>query len=200
MVRAGYYHALTVTGPAVSSARTIDFTGEIIWNAPESSRLRAPPFTLLGTPVNTGDKAPDFTAVANDLSPKTLGDYKGKVVIISVVPSLDTGVCDLQTKRFNSEAAALGDHLQILTISCDLPFAQARWCGATGTTALQTLSDYKDLSFGMNYGVLIKELRLLSRAIFVIDSTGTVVYTELVPEVTNAVNFDAALQAAKNAK
>ena len=158
------------------------------------------PFTLVGTPVNKGDKAPDFTAVANDLSPKTLGDYKGKVIIISVVPSLDTGVCDLQTKRFNSEAAALGDHVQILTISCDLPFAQARWCGATGTTSLQTLSDYKDLSFGTNYGVVIKELRLLSRAIFVIDTTGTVVYTEVVPEVTNAVNFDAALAAAKAAK
>lgn len=157
-------------------------------------------FTLLGNPVNKGDKAPDFTAVANDLAPKTLKDYAGKVIIISVVPSLDTGVCDLQTRRFNAEAAALGDHVQILTISCDLPFAQARWCGATGATSLQTLSDYKDLSFGMHYGVVIKELRLLSRAIFVIDTAGTVVYTELVPEVTNAVDFDAALKAAKAAK
>lgn len=157
-------------------------------------------FTLLGNPVKKGDKAPDFTTVANDLTPKTLKDYAGKVLIISVVPSLDTGVCDLQTRRFNSEAAALGDHVRILTISCDLPFAQARWCGATGTASLQTLSDYKDLSFGMNYGVVIKELRLLSRAIFVIDTTGTVVYTELVPEVTNPVDFDAALNAAKAAK
>ncbi|MCC8194164.1 MAG: thiol peroxidase [Deltaproteobacteria bacterium] len=158
------------------------------------------PFTLLGTPVNKGDKAPDFTVVANDLSPRTLADYKGKVCIISVVPSLDTGVCDLQTKRFNAEAGALGDHVRILTVSCDLPFAQARWCGATGTANLETLSDYKDVSFGMNYGVLIKELRLLTRAIFVVDSAGTVTYTEIVPEVTNAVNFEAALEAARAAK
>lgn len=158
------------------------------------------PMTLLGTPVAKGDKAPAFTVTANNLAPKTLADYKGKVLIISVVPSLDTGVCDLQTKRFNAEAAALGDHVRILTISCDLPFAQARWCGATGTASLETLSDYKDLSFGMNYGVAIKELRLLTRAIFVIDSSGTVTYTEIVPEVTNAVNFDAALAAAKAAK
>ena len=162
--------------------------------------FKGAPFTLLGTPVNKGDKAPDFSVAANDLSPRTLADYKGKVCIISVVPSLDTGVCDLQTKRFNTEAAALGDHVRILTISCDLPFAQARWCGATGTTNLETLSDYKDVSFGTNYGVLIKELRLLTRAIFVIDTAGTVVYTEIVPEVTTAVNFDAALAAAKAAK
>lgn len=162
--------------------------------------FKANPFTLLGTPVNAGDKAPDFTVLANDLSPRTIADYKGKVCIISVVPSLDTGVCDLQTKRFNAEAAALGDHIRILTISCDLPFAQARWCGATGTANLETLSDHKDVSFGMNYGVLIKELRLLTRAIFVIDSTGTVTYTEIVPEVTNSVNFDAALEAARAAK
>lgn len=158
------------------------------------------PFTLLGTPVNKGDSAPDFTATANDLSPKSLGDYKGKVIIISVVPSLDTGVCDLQTRRFNAEAASLGNHVQILTISCDLPFAQARWCGAANVANLQTLSDYKDLSFGMNYGVVIKELRLLTRAIFVIDTAGKIVYTEVVPEVTNAVTFDAALAAAKTAK
>lgn len=158
------------------------------------------PFTLLGTPVGKGDKAPDFTAVANDLSPRKLSDYKGKVIIISVVPSLDTGVCDLQTKRFNAEAAALGDNVQILTISCDLPFAQTRWCGATGTTSLETLSDYKDTDFGLKYGVLIKELRLLTRAIFVIDSAGTVTYTEIVPEVTTAVNFNNALAAARAAK
>lgn len=158
------------------------------------------PITLLGTPVAKGDKAPDFTAIANDMTPKTLADYKDKVIIISVVPSLDTGVCDLQTKRFNAEAAALGEHVRILTLSCDLPFAQARWCGATGTASLETLSDYMDLSFGMHYGVVIKELRLLTRAIFVIDSSGTVTYTEVVPEVTNAVDFDAALAAAKAAQ
>ncbi len=157
------------------------------------------PFTLLGTPVQKGDKAPDFTALANNLTPKGPADYKGKTIIISVVPSLDTGVCDLQTKRFNTEAAALGGGVQILTISCDLPFAQARWCGATGSTALETLSDHKDLSFGMAYGVVIKELRLLTRSIFVIDKNGRITYSEIVPEVTTAVNFDAALAAAKAA-
>ena len=162
--------------------------------------FKGQPFTLLGTPVAKGDKAPGFTALANDLSPRGLADYKGKVVIISVVPSLDTGVCDIQTKRFNAEAAALGDHVRILTLSCDLPFAQARWCGATGSASLETLSDYKDTDFGLTYGVLIKELRLLTRAVFVIDSSGAVVYTEIVPEVTSAVNFDAALAAAKAAK
>lgn len=158
------------------------------------------PFTLLGTPVNKGDKAPDFTAVTNDLSQRKLSDYKGKVIIISAVPSLDTGVCDLQTKHFNAEAAALGDHVRILTISCDLPFAQTRWCGATGTTNLETLSDYKDTDFGLKYGVLIKELRLLTRSIFVIDSSGTVTYTEIVPEVANAVNFNNALAAGQAAR
>lgn len=162
--------------------------------------FKGKPMTLLGAPVNVGDKAPDFTVIANDLTTRTLADYKGKVLIISVVPSLDTGVCDLQTKRFNAEAAELGDHVRILTISCDLPFAQARWCGATGTSSLETLSDYKDLSFGMNYGVVIKELRLLTRAIFIVDSSGTVTYTEIVPEVSTAVNFNAAFTAAKTAK
>lgn len=165
-----------------------------------SITFKGNPFTLLGTPIHKGDKAPDFTVTANDLSPRTLADYKGKVCIFSVVPSLDTGVCDLQTRRFNAEAAALGDHVRILTISCDLPFAQARWCGAAGVANLETLSDYKEVSFGMQYGVLIKELRLLARAIFVVDTSGTVVYTELVPEVSTPVNFDAALAAAKAAK
>ncbi len=155
------------------------------------------PLTLLGTPVAKGDKAPDFTVLSNALAPKNLQDYKGKTLIVSVVPSLDTGVCDLQTKRFNKEAAALGESVHILTISCDLPFAQARWCGAEGADRLETLSDHKELSFGMAYGLVIKELRLLARAVFVIDKKGNVSYTEIVPEVTNPVNFDAALAAAK---
>ena len=157
------------------------------------------PLTLLGTPVAKGDKAPDFTVLSNALAPKNLQDYKGKTLIVSVVPSLDTGVCDLQTKRFNKEAAALGESVHILTISCDLPFAQARWCGAEGADRLETLSDHKELSFGMAYGLVIKELRLLARAVFVIDKKGNVSYTEIVPEVTNPVNFDAALAAAKAA-
>ena len=153
--------------------------------------------TLLGKAVEKGDNAPDFTVLSNKLEPKSLKDYKGKTLIISVVPSLDTGVCDLQTKRFNQEAAALGDSVRILTISCDLPFAQARWCGAAGADKLETLSDHRDLSFGMAYGLVIKELRLLTRAIVVVDKNGKVAYSEIVPEVTHAVNFDAALAAAK---
>ena len=157
------------------------------------------PFTLLGTPAENGKKAPDFKVLANDLSPRTLASYAGKVLVISVVPSLDTGVCDLQIRRFNNEAAALGDHVQILTVSCDLPFAQARWCGAAGVTQLDTLSDHYELSFGMAYGVVIKELRLLTRSIFVVDAKGILTYSEIVPEVTHEVNFDAALAAAKAA-
>jgi thiol peroxidase len=157
------------------------------------------PFTLSGNPVKAGDKAPDFTLQANDLTPRSLASYPGKTLIFSVVPSLDTGVCDLQTRRFNSEAAALGKHVHILTISCDLPFAQARWCGAAGVTQLDTLSDHYDLSFGLAYVVVIKELRLLTRSIFVVDKKGMVTYSEIVPEVTNPVNFDAALAAAKAA-
>lgn len=157
------------------------------------------PMTLQGNPVKAGDKAPDFVLRANDLSLRTLADYKGKTLVISVVPSLDTGLCDLQTRRFNSEAASLGEHVRVLTVSCDLPFAQARWCGAAGATQLETLSDYYDLSFGLAYGVAIKELRLLTRSIFVLDKNGMVTYVEIVPEVASEVNFDAALAAAKAA-
>lgn len=155
------------------------------------------PLTLSGEPARTGGKAPDFRALSNDLSPRSLKDYAGKTLILSVVPSLDTGVCDLQTRRFNNEAEALGDGVRILTVSCDLPFAQARWCGAAGTTRLETLSDHYDLSFGLAYGVVIKELRLLTRSIFVVDKNGVLTYCEIVPEVTHEVDFDAALAAAK---
>ena len=157
------------------------------------------PLTLLGNSVSVGDKAPDFTVLANDLSPRTLADYQGKTLIISVVPSLDTGICDLQTRRFNAEAAALGEQVRILTISCDLPFAQARWCGAAGATQLETLSDHRDLSFGLAYGLVIKELRLLTRAVLVIDASGHICWEQIVPEVKTEVNFDAALEAARKA-
>ncbi|MDL2306704.1 thiol peroxidase [Desulfovibrio sp. OttesenSCG-928-C06] len=155
------------------------------------------PLTLLGSELQIGSQAPEFNLQANDLSQKKLSDYSGKVVIISVVPSLDTGVCDAQTKRFNQEASALGDHVKILTVSCDLPFAQARWCGAAGVSNLETLSDHMNLNFGLAYGVAIKELRLLSRAVFVLDQNHKLVYSEMVPEVTSEVNFQAALDAAK---
>ncbi|AAS95706.1 thiol peroxidase [Nitratidesulfovibrio vulgaris] len=155
--------------------------------------------TLLGTPAGVGDKAPSFNVLANDLSPRTLGDYKGKVVIISAVPSLDTGVCDMETRRFNQEAANLGEDVKILTVSCDLPFAQARWCGAAGVQAVETLSDHKDLSFGMAYGVVIKELRLLTRAVFVVDRNGTITHAQIVPEVTTEPDYAGAIAAAKKA-
>jgi thioredoxin-dependent peroxiredoxin len=156
------------------------------------------PVTLVGNEVKVGDTAPDFTVLANDLSPVTLADSKGSVRIISVVPSLDTGVCDQQTRRFNEEAASL-EGVRVLTISVDLPFAQKRWCGAAGVDRVQTLSDHRDLSFGTAYGVAIKELRLLARAVFVVDKDDKVVYAEYVPEVTQHPNYEAAIEAAKAA-
>lgn len=155
--------------------------------------------TILGSEVKVGDTAPDFKVLANDLSEVTLADSNGSVRLISVVPSLDTGVCDAQTRRFNEEAANLGN-VKILTISVDLPFAQKRWCGAQGIDQVQTLSDHRDLSFGHAYGVVIEELRLLARAIFVVDSSNKVTYVEYVGEVTDHPNYEAALEAAKAAK
>src|SRR5699024_82268 len=156
------------------------------------------PVTLLGTEVKVGDKAPNFTVLGNDLSEKTLDDYKGKVKIISVVTSVDTGVCSQQTKRVNEEADKL-DNVQILTISMDLPFAHGRWCSAEGVENLELLSDHRDADFGEKYGTLIKELRLNTRAVFVVDENDKVVHAEYVPEVTTYPDFDAALQAAKQA-
>lgn len=157
------------------------------------------PMTLVGKEVKVGDKAPDFTLLDNGLAVKTLKDYEGKVKIFSVVPSLDTGVCDAQTRWFNQNATALSDDVVVLTVSMDLPFAQKRWCGAAGVENVVTLSDHKDASFGTNYGFLIEELRLLTRGIVVVDKNDKVTYVEYVPEVTNAVNFDAAVEAAKAA-
>lgn len=157
------------------------------------------PVTILGNEVKVGDQAPDFKVLANDLSEVTLADTKGQVRLISVVPSLDTGVCDAQTRRFNEEAANLGN-VKVLTVSVDLPFAQKRWCGAAGVENVQTLSDHRDLSFGESYGVIIKELRLLARAVFVIDSNDKVTYVEYVSEATNHPNYEAALEAAKAVK
>ncbi|AIE61030.1 thiol peroxidase [Bacillus methanolicus] len=164
-----------------------------------SITFKGNPVTLLGNEVKVGDKAPDFKVLANDLSEVTLADTKGQVRLISVVPSLDTGVCDAQTRRFNEEASKL-DNVKVLTISVDLPFAQKRWCGANGIENVQTLSDHRDLSFGEAYGVAIKELRLLARAVFVIDSNDTVTYVEYVSEATNHPNYEAAIEAAKQAK
>jgi thiol peroxidase len=157
------------------------------------------PLTLVGPAIKAGDKAPDFTVLANDLSPVSLNASAGKVRLISVVPSLDTPVCDMQTRRFNGEASSLGANVVVLTISMDLPFAQKRWCGAAGVERVHTLSDHRDASFGQAYGTLIKELRLETRAIFVVDAKGVVRYVEYVPEVTTHPNYEAALGAAKAA-
>lgn len=156
------------------------------------------PVTLLGPELKVGDQAPDFTVLDNDLNPVTLASSKGSVRIISVVPSIDTGVCDMQTRRFNEEAAKLAG-AKVLTISVDLPFAQKRWCGAAGVENLQTLSDHRDLSFGKAYGVAIKELRLLARAVFVVDQNDKIVYVEYLPEVTTHPNYEAPILAAKQA-
>ncbi len=158
--------------------------------------MKGNPLTLTGHEVKVGDQAPDVTLVANDLSEVKLSSFKGKKVVLSVVPSLDTPVCDLQTKRFNKEASALTD-VVILTISKDLPFAQKRWCGAAGATAVKTLSDFRG-NFGETYGVLIKGLGLLARSIFVIDENGKVTYVQLVKEVASEPNYDEVLKAVKN--
>lgn len=153
--------------------------------------------TLVGQPVKAGDAAPDFQLLANDLSPRSLASYPGKTLLIITVPSLDTGVCNLETRKFNQEAEKLGDQAKVLSVSCDLPFAQARWAAEAEVKALETLSDHRDLSFGLAYGVLIKELRLLARAVFVVNPQGMVTYTELAPNVSDEPNYEAALAAAR---
>ena len=153
--------------------------------------------TLVGPSLKVGDAAPDFQALKNDLSPFSLAEVKGKIVVISVVPSLDTPVCDIQTRRFNQEAAIMGDNIAVLTISMDLPFAQARWCGAADAKNLTTLSDHREASFANAYGQLIKELRLLARAVFVISKDGKIAYMQQVPEITTEPDYEAALQAVK---
>ncbi len=155
------------------------------------------PLTLVGDEVQVGQKAPNFEVLANDLSPVKLSDTAGQVRILSVVPSLDTPVCDTQTRKFNEQAASLGKDVKILTISVDLPFAQGRWCGAAGVDQVTTLSDHREVSFGTGYGLLIKELRLLTRALIVIDREGIIQYIQIVSELTNEPNYDEALVAAK---
>lgn len=155
------------------------------------------PLTLIGPALNTGDKAPDFTINKSLVETASLKDFAGKVKLISVVPSIDTGVCDAQTRRFNEEAASLGDNVVILTVSVDTPFAQERWCGAAGVDKVVMLSDFKDHSFGTTYGVYIKEFGLDMRAIFVIDANDTIQYVEVLPEMTNHPDYEKAIAAAK---
>ena len=163
---------------------------------PGAVKFKGNPLTLIGQEVKVGSKAPDFQVLGQDLAPITVSTFKGKTLLISVVPSLDTPVCDAQTRRFNQEASTL-PNVDILTVSMDLPFAQKRWCGAAGIDRVKTASDHRDASFGTAYGVLIKELRLLSRSVFLVDGSGTVRYVEYVPEVTAHPNYDAALAAAR---
>lgn len=153
--------------------------------------------TLLGNEVKVGDVAPDFEAVDTGLAPVKFSSFRGKVCILSAVPSLDTPVCDLETRRFNSEALQLGDDVEVLTVSMDLPFAQARWCGAAGVTRVKTVSDHRDAAFGSGYGVLIKGLRLLARAVFVVDRQGVVRYLELVKEIATEPDYATVLDAVK---
>ncbi len=156
------------------------------------------PMTLAGSAVQVGQPAPAFTLhrfADGKLQTVSLSDLKGRPVIISVVPSLDTGVCQKQTKEFNQKLGSLGDKVHAVTVSLDLPFAQNRFCGAENITNMTTVSDYFDRRFGQDWGMMIEELKILARGVFVVDSSGKVVYAELVPEVTQEPNYDAALQA-----
>jgi len=157
------------------------------------------PLTLVGNEMKVGDKAPAFTVLDKDLAPVSLSDLSGKVKIISVTPSLDTPVCNLQATTFNEKAQSLSLDMVIINISMDLPFAIARFCSAEGIDRLKTLSDHKDASFGSSYGVLVKELRLLARSIFVIDRTDVIRYIEIVREMTNEPDYERALAEAKKA-
>lgn len=156
------------------------------------------PLNLLGTHIQEGAQAPNFTGLSSALAPVSLSDHAGKVVVLATVPSLDTPVCDLEIRRFNDEATKLGSDVQIVTASMDLPFALGRWCGAAGVERVQTLSDHKDADIGQKYGVLIQELRLLARAVFVIDKAGIVRHAQIVPEMTEEPDYDAVLAAVKS--
>ena len=167
---------------------------------PERSGLvafKGNPMTLLGMEVKVGDKAPDFKVVDNAMQPATLDSFRGKIKIISSVPSLDTPVCDMETRRFNQEADRMPDNVVVLTVSMDLPFAQKRWCAAAGVEKVKTLSDFQARSFGPAYGVLIKELQLLARAVFILDDQDVVRYVEIVPEIAKEPDYGRILEAVK---
>ena len=153
--------------------------------------------TVVGAEIKVGDKAPDCALVDNDLSTVRLSSFHGKVCIICSVPSLDTPVCDTEVRKFNEHATSLGDDVVVLVVSMDLPFAQNRWCGAAGITNARTLSDHREGDFGTSFGVLIKELRLLARAVFVVDKAGSIRYIEIVGEITNEPDYGAALKEAR---
>lgn len=156
--------------------------------------FKGKPLTLVGNLPKVGEPAPDFEVLSNDMLPLKLSALQGKVRVICSVPSLDTPVCDTEVRKFNEQAASLGDDVVVLVISMDLPFAQRRWCGAAGVKNVQTLSDHRSAEFGSAYGVLIKELRLLARAVFVVDNKGVIRYRQLVDELTNEPDYEAALK------
>ena len=155
------------------------------------------PVTLVGNEIKVGDTAPDATLLDGDLNPVTLSSLRGKVCVLAAVPSLDTPICDVEARRFNQEAAALGGDVQIVVVSVDLPFAQKRWCGAAGVDKVKVVSDYMAAEFGQKYGVLIKEVHLLARSIFVIDRDGTVKYTQMVSENGDEPDYEPVIEAAR---
>ncbi|MEM9348518.1 MAG: thiol peroxidase [Planctomycetota bacterium] len=169
-----------------------------ITERPGEVTLRGNPVTLVGEPVEVGDTAPDFVAVKQDMKEAKLSDYAGKAIVLSVVPSVDKNVCAIQTKAFNEKAAALGEDVVILTISMDLPMAQKRFCAAEGIDQVITLSDYRYWDFGKTYGQRIKENGLLARAIYIINPEGVITHKEIVPELTDEPDYDAALNAIKS--
>ena len=157
--------------------------------------MKGKPIVLLGGPVEVGQQAPNFEVVNADLSNVTFSSYRGKPCVLSSVVSLDTPVCDAQTRRFNEEVGRLNSDINIVVISMDLPFAQKRWCGAAGVDRVTALSDHRDAAFGIAYGVLIENLRLLARATFVVDAEGRIAYKEIVPEITDEPDYNKALAA-----
>lgn len=159
--------------------------------------MRGNPLTLVGPALEVGSPAPDVELLDNALKPVKLSSFRGKVCVISSVPSLDTPVCDIETRRFNTEAGKLGDNVVVLTVSMDLPFAQKRWCGAAGVENVVTLSDHRDAAFGSAYGVLVKELRLLGRSIFVVDQKGVIRYIQTVKEISEEPDYGAVIEAVK---
>lgn len=164
----------------------------IIWDGQEMD--------VLGQQVEVGQQAKDFKLIDNDLGVKTLADYEGKIKVISIIPSLDTPVCNAATRWFNQNVTSLGDDVVVLTVSMDLPFAQSRWCGAGGIETVVTLSDFITADFSKDYGILIKDLRLTGRAIIVLDKDNVIRYKEYVQDVSNQVDFDAVVEAVKGLK
>lgn len=159
--------------------------------------MKGQSLTLLGDEVIVGQPAPDCEVVGKDLKLVKLSSFQGKVCLISSMPSLDTSVCDMMTRKFNEDAVALGEDVVVLAISMDLPFAQDRWCIAADVKNVYMFSDHRTASFGQAYGVLIKDLRLLARAVFIVDTAGVIRYAQIVPELTSEPDYDAVLEAAR---